>query len=138
MSRHIFDTSDPVKKIGERALISRILSAYGDTCPPAPRGGGDDCAVFGRDTLFKHNYITVDSLVYGRHFDDSCTAAEAGAKLLKRNISDIASMGGVPQRAVIAAVIIPVTVMVVVPVIVVIPVDIAENGIGCGNAQAEA
>lgn len=105
MSRHIFDTSDPVKKIGERALISRILSAYGDTCPPAPRGGGDDCAVFGRDTLFKHNYITVDSLVYGRHFDDSCTAAEAGAKLLKRNISDIASMGGVPQRAVIAAVI---------------------------------
>lgn len=40
--------------------------------------------------------------------------------------------------AVIAAVIISVTVMVVVPVIVVIPVDIAENGIGCGNAQAEA
>ncbi len=37
--------------------------------------------------------------------------------------------------AVIAAVIIPVTVMVVVPVIVVIPVDIAENGIGCGNAR---
>ena len=40
--------------------------------------------------------------------------------------------------AVIAAVIIPVTVMMVIPVIVVIPVDIAENGIGCGDTQAEA
>ena len=39
--------------------------------------------------------------------------------------------------AVIAAVIIPV-VMVMIPVIVIIPVDAAEDGIGCGDAQAEA
>ena len=39
--------------------------------------------------------------------------------------------------AVIAAVIIPV-VMVMIPVIVIIPVDAAENGIGCRDAQAEA
>lgn len=38
--------------------------------------------------------------------------------------------------AVIAAVIIPV-VMMMIPVIVIIPVDIAEDGIGGGDAQAE-
>lgn len=38
--------------------------------------------------------------------------------------------------AVITAVIIPV-VMVMIPVIVIIPVNAAENGIGCGDTQAE-
>ena len=38
--------------------------------------------------------------------------------------------------AVIAAVIIPV-VMVMIPVIVIIPVNATENGIGCGDTQAE-
>ena len=39
--------------------------------------------------------------------------------------------------AVIAAVI-PVIVMMVVPVVVIIPVDVAEDGVGCRHAQAEA
>ena len=39
--------------------------------------------------------------------------------------------------AVIAAVIIPV-VMVTIPVVIIIPVDIAEDGVGGGDAQAEA
>lgn len=40
--------------------------------------------------------------------------------------------------AVIAAMVIPVIVMMVIPVIVVIPVNIAEDGISCGDAEAEA
>ena len=40
--------------------------------------------------------------------------------------------------AVIAAMVIPVIVMMVIPVIVVIPVNFAEDGISCGDAEAEA
>lgn len=59
---------------------------------------GDDCAVLG----VRSNLFTTDSLIYGRHFDASASAAEAGAKLLKRNLSDIAAMGGLPGDAVLA------------------------------------
>ena len=56
---------------------------------------GDDCAVLppgsGRPLL-----LTTDSLSYGQHFDDSVSAADAGSKLIKRNLSDIAAMGGTP------------------------------------------
>ena len=38
--------------------------------------------------------------------------------------------------AVIAAMVIPVIIMMVI--VVVIPVDVAEDGIGCGNTEAEA
>jgi len=46
-----------------------------------------------------------DGLVYGRHFDDSTPPAKAGAKLLKRNLSDIAAMGGTPRHALVHLVI---------------------------------
>ncbi len=39
---------------------------------------------------------------------------------------------------VITAMVIPVIIMMMIPVIIVIPVDIAEDGISCGNAEAEA
>jgi|TARA_B110000438_G_C15814426_1_gene651285 thiamine-monophosphate kinase len=60
---------------------------------------GDDTAVLKEP---RHNLLTTDSLVYGRHFDDSLSAELAGAKLLKRNLSDIAAMGGQPGVAVLA------------------------------------
>ena len=44
-------------------------------------------------------------MVYGRHFDDSTPPAKAGAKLLKRNLSDIAAMGGTPKHALVHLVI---------------------------------
>ena len=43
--------------------------------------------------------ITVDPVIYGRHFDDSVPARDVGAKLLKRNLSDLAAMGGRPSGA---------------------------------------
>lgn len=84
--------------LGESALIERIHEWLGEATPPTPRGMGDDCAV----TDGRANLLTCDSLVYMRHFDDECPPDLVGAKLLKRNISDIASMGGIPSEAVVA------------------------------------
>jgi thiamine-monophosphate kinase len=46
--------------------------------------------------------ITVDPVIYGRHFDDAVPPRAVGAKLLKRNLSDLAAMGGRPVAAVLA------------------------------------
>lgn len=62
---------------------------------------GDDVAVLPPPSG-KHQLLTNDSLVFGRHFDDTASAAEASAKLLKRNLSDIAAKGGTPRHALIA------------------------------------
>src|ERR1035438_7981343 len=89
-----------VSSIGERALIGSIRRWLGPASPRAPAGIGDDCAVLppprGRELL------TVDPVAYGIHFDDRIPARAAGAKLLKRNLSDIAAMGGRPRAAVVA------------------------------------
>jgi thiamine-monophosphate kinase len=85
---------------GEKALIGLIRRWLGPASPPSPAGIGDDCAVLaparGRELL------TVDPVVHGIHFDDSAPAAAAGAKLFRRNLSDIAAMGGQPRAAVVA------------------------------------
>ena len=89
-----------VSAMGEAALIRSIRRWLGSASPRAPEGIGDDCAVLppsrGRGLL------TVDPLVHGIHFDDRVPARAAGAKLLKRNLSDIAAMGGRPRAAVVA------------------------------------
>ena len=95
---------DTVSRLGEKKLIARVCSALGKSCPPPPCGSGDDCALTPRSSLAKNIYTTVDSVVYGRHFDDSSPANLVGEKILKRNISDIASMGARPRSAVCAAV----------------------------------
>jgi thiamine-monophosphate kinase len=46
--------------------------------------------------------ITVDPVIYRRHFDDRVPPQAVGAKLLKRNLSDLAAMGARPTAAVIA------------------------------------
>ena len=43
--------------------------------------------------------VTVDPVIRGRHFDDSIPPESVGAKLLRRNLSDIAAMGGRPRAA---------------------------------------
>ncbi len=90
--------ADAVGNVGEKKLLHKINEWLGPTSPPAPLGMGDDCAVLpasgGRCQL-----ATVDALVYKQHFDDSAHPKAAGAKLLKRNLSDIAAMGGSPQFA---------------------------------------
>lgn len=62
-------------------------------------GAGDDCAVLKwreeSDLL-----VTVDQLIMDVHFLSSTAPERAGAKLVKRNLSDIAAMGGKPLWAV--------------------------------------
>ncbi len=100
---NIFDENN-ISKIGEKGLISKVCKIFGDVCPPSPYGSGDDCALIEKKTLKDNVLVTVDSLIYGKHFDSSTPPRLAGEKLLKRNISDIASMGAKPSSAVIAAI----------------------------------
>nr|WP_267908131.1 thiamine-phosphate kinase [Cerasicoccus arenae] len=82
-------------------MIEKITRWMEPISPPPPFGIGDDCAVMDSGdvgTLL----VTVDALIWNEHFDDTFTPQEAGAKLIKRNLSDIAAMGGAPAGAVIA------------------------------------
>ena len=91
---------DAVRTLGEEGLINRIRRWLGEANPPSPFGIGDDCAVL--EPCAKQQVVTVDPIIYGRHFDDAVPARAVGAKLLKRNLSDIAAMGAEPTAAVIA------------------------------------
>ena len=88
--------------IGETILITRIKEWLGPSSPKAPEGIGDDCAATPLLKDKKALLTTTDPIVYLKHFDDSVAPQQAAAKLLKRNISDIASMGGEPKHAVIS------------------------------------
>ncbi len=96
--------SDRVAHCGEVALIEDMKEWLGKANPPAPCGIGDDCAVFDFAGFSGKGLLTVDSLVYGRHFDATHAPLLAGGKLLRRNLSDIAAMGGLPVGAVVALV----------------------------------
>lgn len=89
-----------VAALGEEKLIERIQHWLGNSSPPTPFGIGDDCAVL--PSAQPPLLVTVDPVIYGRHFDGSVAARSVGEKLLKRNLSDIAAMGGVARAAVIA------------------------------------
>ncbi|PTY00388.1 thiamine-phosphate kinase [Opitutus sp. ER46] len=92
--------AESVAALGEEALIASIRTWLGRANPGAPYGIGDDCAVLPPSP--HRQLITVDPVIFGRHFDASIPARDVGAKLLKRNLSDIAAMGGRPRAAVIA------------------------------------
>jgi thiamine-monophosphate kinase len=92
--------SDSVAAWGEEKVIAAIRRWLGTASPRAPFGIGDDCAVLPPSK--GRQLITVDPVIYGRHFDDTLPPRAAGAKLLKRNLSDLAAMGGRPTAAVLA------------------------------------
>ena len=91
--------SESIGSLGEIELIDRIKSWLGSVTLNAPRGVGDDCAVIplpkDKDSLL----ITTDPIVYGRHFDDTLSPESSASKLVRRNLSDIAAMGGSPASA---------------------------------------
>lgn len=90
---------EQIRSLGEDALVERIREVLGDRSPPAPEGIGDDCAAVPVNPQDDRILLTIDSLTWGIHFDVTASAAEAGAKLLKRNLSDIAAMAGRPRCA---------------------------------------
>ncbi len=101
---HPFTThaAGSIAHAGEKALVSRMLVALGSAAPDAPEGPGDDCAVLAPAPLPGKRLVTTDAVIHGRHFDDSVSPEDAGRKLVRRNVSDIAAMGGLPTDAVIA------------------------------------
>jgi len=98
-------TDDPesqVRRHGELELLRRIREWLGTANPAPPRGMGDDTAVLPVPTDGDSLLLTNDSLLWNQHFDEFTEPEAAGAKLLKRNLSDIAGMGGVPHHAILA------------------------------------
>ena len=88
-----------LRKIGEFGFIeqlSQLLRPGNDVV----KGIGDDAAVLPRD---KSTYalFTCDALVEGIHFTLNMPAHLIGRKAMAVNLSDIASMGGIPQHAVV-------------------------------------
>ncbi len=103
-------TANPTRSVahlGERELIRQIRGWLGDVCPASPFGIGDDCAVI--PPTRHHQLVTTDPVIHGRHFDATATPRAVGAKLLKRNLSDIAAMGGRPIAAVVSLALAPET-----------------------------
>jgi thiamine-monophosphate kinase len=98
---------DSVAAYGESRLITEIRRWLGNVSPKTPFGIGDDCAVI--PPTKKHQLVTTDPVIHGLHFDDAVSARDVGAKLLKRNISDIAAMGGRPIAAVVSLALAPET-----------------------------
>ncbi|WPJ94676.1 thiamine-phosphate kinase [Coraliomargarita algicola] len=88
-----------IHSLGEVKLIAAIGEWLGsEVSPPSPCGMGDDCAVIDTSHIDRQ-LLTTDSVSFGRHFDTTVSAQSAGAKLIKRNLSDIAAMGGHPGPA---------------------------------------
>lgn len=83
-------------------LLVRFRVALGDAAPAAPEGPGDDCAVLDPTPFPGRRLVTTDAVIHGRHFDDAVSPEDAGRKLVRRNVSDIAAMGGMPTDAVLA------------------------------------
>jgi thiamine-monophosphate kinase len=92
--------AESVASLGETKLIAAIRRWLGAASPRAPFGIGDDCAVL--PAARGQQLLTVDPVIYGEHFDDNVPARGVGGKLFKRNLSDIAAMGGRPRAAVVA------------------------------------
>lgn len=96
-----------VLQLGEHGLIRKIKAWLGSCSPEAPYGIGDDAALLN----FPVGPVAAakDCLVYRKHFDDSTPPELAGAKLLNRNISDLAAMGAQPAHALLACLLPPST-----------------------------
>jgi thiamine-monophosphate kinase len=92
--------ANSVAALGEEKLIAAIRRWLGSASPRAPFGIGDDCAVLPISRA--PQLITIDPVIYREHFNDLIPPHAAGEKLFKRNLSDIAAMGGRPRAAVVA------------------------------------
>jgi thiamine-monophosphate kinase len=87
-----------VARLTETEIVRRVVLGLGAAAPPFPAGPGGDCAHLdaGRDTR-RLRVSTVDSVLLGRHFDAACAGERAGAKLVNRNLSDLAAAGASPS-----------------------------------------
>jgi thiamine-monophosphate kinase len=91
---------DQLAGFGESAFIREFLGALGQACPPSPLGPGDDTAVLPASD--QPRLVTADPVVFEQHFASEARPADVAAKLIRRNLSDIAAMGGRPEAAVLS------------------------------------
>ena len=97
-----------VARLPEEELIRRVVQALGVAAPPFPEGPGGDCAHL--DTTRggrKYRASTIDSVLLGRHFDAACAGHRAGAKLVNRNLSDLAAAGATPSDGLLSLLLAP-------------------------------
>ena len=104
--------AETIAALGEQKLLARIRRWLGAAAPAAPVGMGDDCAVLPAALAPRSaprtakaapaTLVTVDPVIFGEHFDAAVPPRAVGRKLLRRNLSDIAAMGGRPRAAVLA------------------------------------
>ena len=96
---HPFSQDSPTTgQAGETEILRLIQERLGGASPPTPEGIGDDCATWNPPTD-ETTLLTSDPVIFGQHFDASHAPDLVGAKLLKRNLSDIAAKGGDPKFA---------------------------------------
>lgn len=87
-----------ISELGEFGLIARIAEMVGEPGEDVVAGIGDDAAVV-RTEGDKYLIATCDILVEGVHFiKDKITPYQLGRKAVAINVSDIASMGGMPKQ----------------------------------------
>ena len=87
-----------VSQLGEFGLIARIAEVVGQASDDVVVGIGDDAAVV-RTRDNKYLIATCDIQVEGVHFlRERITPYQLGRKAVAINVSDIASMGGLPKQ----------------------------------------
>lgn len=91
-----------VSVLTEARIIEDVVAAMSDACPPSPEGPGSDCAHLPESGGRAFRVCTVDGVTLGRHFDLTCVGRRAGAKLVNRNLSDLAAAGARPSDALLA------------------------------------
>jgi len=85
-----------LQEIGEFGLINRIRKWITSSDPALIQGIGDDVAVIemGKKALLVTTDILIEDIHFDRSWSDPCSL---GRKSLAVNLSDIASMGGIPK-----------------------------------------
>ena len=82
--------------LGEFSVIERYFARRSVATPDLSLGIGDDAALI-RVTPGHELAVSVDTLIAGRHFPTSTSAASIGHKCLAVNLSDMAAMGAWPR-----------------------------------------
>ena len=86
--------------MNEESFVRKLTAMFPQS-PDVAVGPGDDCAVLdlGTPDLI---LAAVDQVISEVHYTKDTSPEAVAGKLLKRNISDIASMGGVPTHALLS------------------------------------
>ncbi len=86
--------------MNEESFVRKLTALFPQS-PDVTVGPGDDCAVLdlGTPDLL---LAAVDQVISDVHYTRETAPEAVAGKLIKRNISDIASMGGVPTHALLS------------------------------------